>query len=365
MQFWLKCSIVLCVAGLVTGCANPENQVVDEDHQYVNAVERGPLILPKGVKRPQGSDDFLLPDARAGGVVGERLDIQSPPQLWPMASGSRLDEKNTINKIWFDKTNVVDNLHNFTFDALKSYLDTYQVEGSELNFESKSAKTGWIHHVKEGGFWLWGDAQETVSYRYETKQAVTPSGLITTVDVKLIGYRADGEDIALSSMAQEQINRAEITFLNDYVFHYQLLQEDLMRQAKIARAQDFTLSVGQYEQDQWAFHSAKDVETVWVSFRTLLENASFNVDDLDRTSKKLYVTYELPEQGFWSSLWSDDEAIDLKLAPGQYVIQVIPTRGRQSDIVILDSNEQPLGEQQYRNMESALTKLGRKLDVQL
>lgn len=365
MQFWLKHSIALCIAGMVVGCASPEDQVIDEDHEYVNTGERGPLVLPPGAKRPQGTGEYILPEHKSRGPVGQDLDIQAPPQLLALASGSRLDEKNTVNRIWFDKTNVVEDLSSFTFDALKSYLSIRKVEGSELNNDAKTMITGWINNTKEDSFWLWGGDSTTTSHRFDVKQAVSAKGLVTRVDVKLVGHRVDGEEISLSSMTQEQINRAEISFLNDYIFHFQLIQEDLMRNAQVASTDDFSFTFGKTAKGSFAFQSDKDVETVWVSIRTLLENVGFTVDDIDRTSKKLYATYEKPELGFWGSLWSDDEDIDLQIPHGQYVIRVTNDDERKSKVVFFDQSEQELSESLYQNMQSTLVRMGQKLGLKL
>lgn len=364
MQFWLKCSIAVAIAGLASGCASPEDTVINEDHQYVNVADRAPLKLPQGVNRPQGNAEYVLPEVKVGGEVGEDLDIQSPPQLFTLASGSRLDNDNKVNKIWFDKTTAVSDLPNFTFDVLQEFLNYSEVKGSEINSARKTAKTGWLNQSREGGFWSWGDEARTLGYRFETKQQSTRSGSSTTVEVKLIGHQVNGKDVPLTSLTQAFIERAEISFLNDYIFHFQLMQEELMRKAKVISERDFSLALAEAESGQWGFHSAKNADTVWGSLRPLLEEVGFKIDDVNRSSKTLYVTFEEQDQGFWSSLWSDD-AFNVSLAPGQYVIKVVSDEQRQSNILFFDNNEQALDRSIVRSMEEVLIKTGRKLDLEL
>ena len=189
------------------------------------------------------------------------------------------------------------------------------------------------------------------------------NGFITIVNVKLTGHQRDGKDVPLSSLTKNEINRAETTFLIDYIYHYQLLQEVLMKKARIVRKSDFTLSVGANEQGQQVFHSAKTVDTVWVHFRTLVENLGFTVDDFDRSGKKLFITYELQEQGFWDSIWGDD-VVELSLPPAQYVLKVT-SNDKQSTVTFYDENEQPLSASQVQSMEAAFVTVAKKQGLEL
>ena len=359
MQFWLKCASVLVISGYLGGCASPEDREVNEDHQYVNAEERGELKLPEGHVRRSGDDSFHLPKNTPAGKVGETLDIRSPVQLLALASGSRLDEQNKVSKIWFDRTDVVEDLPKFTFDALKSYLKSEKVADASFDDSAKTADTGWIVETKEGGFWPWSEDDSSISHRFDTVQTQRAKGYITSVDVKLTGVRRNGETVAVSSLPQEYINRAETNFLNQYVYHFQLMQEVLMKKAQIARAEDFTLTLA----DSGQFHSAKAADTVWVEFRTLIENLGFTVDDVDRTSKILFVTYAEPDEGFWSSLWSDDDK-PLSLSPAQYVIKV-SARERQSSIVLMDKDQNPLPQSTMQEIASKMIKKARAMELEL
>ncbi len=363
MQFWLRSALVIAMTGVVAGCVSPEDRVINEDHQYVNAVERGEVRLPEGAIRPTGDDAFKLPQERPSGDIGEALNIQSPLQLLALASGSRLDDKNKVSKIWFDKTAVIEDLPKFTFDALQSYLKSNKVVDSNIDEQKKSVQTGWITDVREGSFWSWGDDSSSTSYKFLTAQQDRANGFVTIVNVKLTGHQRNGKDVPLSTMTKNEVNRAETTFLNDYIYHYQLVQEVLMKKASIARKSDFTLTVGANEQGQQVFHSAKAIDTVWVHFRTLVESLGFTVDDFDRSGKKLFVTYVEQEQGFWDSIWGDD-VVQLSLPPAQYVLKVT-TKDKQSAVTFYDENEQPLSGAQIQSMEAAFITAAKKLGLEL
>ncbi|MCJ8272505.1 MAG: outer membrane protein assembly factor BamC [Psychrosphaera sp.] len=220
MQFWLKSALVIAMTGVVSGCVSPEDRVINEDHQYVHATERGEIRLPEGAIRPTSDDSYKLPDEQPSGDIGEALNIQSPLQLLALASGSRLDDKNKVSKIWFDKTAVIDDLPKFTFDALRSYLKSNKVADSNIDEAAKSVNTGWITEVREGSFWSWSDDSSSSSYKFVTGQQDRANGFITIVNVKLTGHQRNGKDVPLSSLTKNEINRAETTFLNDYIYHY-------------------------------------------------------------------------------------------------------------------------------------------------
>lgn len=363
MQFWLKSAVVIAMTGVVAGCVSPEDRVINENHQYVNATERGEVLLPEGAIRPTGDETYKLPEVIPSGDVGEALNIQSPLQLLALASGSRLDDKNKVSKIWFDKTAVIDDLPKFTFDALRSYLRSNKVADSNFDEAAKSVNTGWVTDVREGSFWSWSDDSSSTSYKFLTAQQDRADGFITIVNVKLTGHQRDGKEVPLSSLTKNEINRAETTFLNDYIYHFQLMQEVLMKKASIARKSDFTLSVGANAQGLQVFQSAKAVDTVWVHFRTLVENLGFTVDDFDRSGKKLFVTYAAQEQGFWDSIW-DDDVVQLSLPPAAYVLKITP-KGKQSVVTFYDENEQPLSSDQIQSMEAAFVTVAKKLGLEL
>ncbi len=365
MQFWLKCSIAISLASLGVGCASPEDRVVNEDHQYVNAQDRAPLAVPQGISSPKGSQEYVLPEVKATGPVGEALDIKSPPQLFTLASGSRLDDKNKVNKIWFDRTNVVLDLERFAFDAMVEFLTFNEVKDSTVDEQNKTVTTGWVHQTKEEGFWLWDDGGKTLSYRFATKQKVVLGGAAASVEVKLIGHKVGSKDVPLSSLSQDFINRAETAFLNDYIFHYQLMQEDLMRKAKVAIDSEFNLALTQNADGNWGFHSAKSADIVWGSLQPLLQEVGFNIDDVNRSTKTLYLTLAEKDSGFWSSLWSDDDAFEVSLTPGQYIVKVHTDEQRQSDIIFYDKDEKPLARNMMRSLEEVIGKAGRKLELQL
>jgi outer membrane protein assembly factor BamC len=364
VQFWLKCVSVAVATALLGGCASPEDRVVNEDHQYVNTAERDALKLPPGAKTSVGDETYFLPQKKSAGAIGENLEINSPLQLLALAGGSRLDDVNKASKIWFDRTSVVKDLPTFTFGALSSYLKRNNVTGSTLDSVKRTAKTGWINEVREGSFWSWGDNSTSSGYRFSTSQYSSGKGNTTSVEVKLEGYQRDGEDVPMSTLSEEYIDRSEIAFLNDYIYHFQLLQEVLMKKAQIARASDFTLKMGNNEKGEHVFRSAKNVDVVWVEFRTLLEKIGFTVDDVDRTTKKLFLTYAKPDQGFWGSLWDDDDFVELDLPPGQYVIRVTEL-DRKSVITFYDQDEQPLPQNRYTAMENSFIKLAKKLELEL
>ena len=175
---------VLVKTGVVSGCVSPEDRVINEDHQYVHATERGEIRLPEGAIRPTSDDSYKLPDEQPSGDIGEALNIQSPLQLLALASGSRLDDKNKVSKIWFDKTAVIDDLPKFTFDALRSYLKSNKVADSNIDEAAKSVNTGWITEVREGSFWSWSDDSSSSSYKFVTGQQDRANGFITIVNVK-------------------------------------------------------------------------------------------------------------------------------------------------------------------------------------
>ena len=79
--------------------------------------------------------------------------------------------------------------------------------------------------------------------------------------------------------------------------------------------------------------------------------------------KKLFITYDIQEQGFWDSIWGDD-VVQLSLAPAQYVLKVTSS-DKQSAVTFYDENEQPLSSSQIQSMEAAFVTVAKKLGLEL
>ena len=364
MQFWLKSALVVAMTSVMVGCTSSDEQVINEDHQYVNAQERGRLKVPAGFNPVEGDGSFALPEQRVQGDVGESLDLQSPPQLLALASGSRLDDKNHKNKIWFDRTTVVENLPVFTFDAMRNYLSFIDAQAANFNDQTKTVDTGWITDVREGSIWPWSDAGGSRGLRFETIQKTRAKGMIASVQANLTGMQINGKDVPLSTLTPNDRLRAEIEFMNGFIYYFQLSQEKLMKDAKIARVYDMTLKTGTDKNGAVVLRSEKNADVVWTSFRSLLEELGFTIEDVDRSSRKLFVSYNEEEKGFWRSLWDDDKAVEVNLAPGKYVVRVTSEQTK-SAITWYDVNEQPMTADTYDNIIEPLVQVAKKLALEL
>lgn len=366
MQFCFKRAIVIAATTVLGACSSSdEQQVIDEDHQYVNTQEQGPLVLPQDSLPVKLGDEFLLPEHQSKGQIGESLDLQSPPQLLALASGSRLDKSGIKNKIWFDRTTVVEDLPEFAFDALKGYLRQERAEDTKLNEGSKTSDTGWITDTIEGSFWPWADGDKSTSLRFDTKLAHTENGAVATMEANLTGMRVNGKDVPLSSMTGKDKLRAEVQFMNGYIYYFQLAQEKLLKTQEVAKVYEMSLRVSNNGDGQSVLRSDKNADLVWVHFRTLLEEVGFEVEDVDRSARKLFVRLGEKELGFWDSLWSSNESeYKLNIPIGRYMVRVT-TASTKSVITFYDEYNEPLSDAQYQAIIGPFTQAAKKLALEL
>jgi len=110
--------------------------------------------------------------------------------------------------------------------------------------------------------------------------------------------------------------------------------------------------------------SEKNVDVAWVEFRTLLEDIGFKVEDVNRSTRKLFVSYKEEEEGFWSSLWSDEPEVSLDLPAGKYVVRVTSEQ-TQCAITFYDGNEQLMPESTYDKIIGPLSEVAKKLALEL
>lgn len=363
---WLNSLLVVGVSGWMAGCSSSEDRVLNEDHQYVNAVEGKAMAIPQGLEKPQINSDYELPTTALNGAVGEQLDVRSPVQLLALASGSRLDDNNRTSMLWFDQTEVVKDLSKFTWDAIKGYLKGLNADGSTFDEQEKTVITDWIHHVDESSFWSWGASDVKTSYRYKMTLQMKPHGKTGAVTTTLIGHQLNGQDVAVSSIAPIDKIQAEVGFLNEFVYHFQILQELRMDKTERTGSTVITLDTTQNDEGQQAFHSSKGLDTVWAEFRVLLEGVGIKVDDVDRGLRKLFISYKAQKPGFWDSLWGDEAFPELDLPDGEYMVRVKEGKKRgESLITLYDKDDQPLPASQYLALESVLIETAKTLGLEL
>ncbi|MFT5163997.1 MAG: outer membrane protein assembly factor BamC [Alteromonadaceae bacterium] len=363
---WLKCLMVISVAGLAAGCSSSEEQVVSEDHRYLESNEGKVIAVPQGLNQPIGDDDFYMPKIPKVGSLGQSLDIRAPTQLLALASGSRLDENNRTSMIWFDQSEVVDDLPKFTWDAINGYLDGQKVVDSQFDETGKTVQTGWVHHLKESSFWSWSTSDETTSYRYKMTMKMKPHGKSGYVSVALTGYQLNGKDVALASLVPVDRTQAEIGFLNEFVYHFQILQELRMDKSKRTGSTIITLALAKDAQGQQALHSDKDIDTVWVDFRMLLEGLGFTIDDVDRSVRQLFVSYKKPEVGFWDSLWGGSDLPELNLTEGEYIIKVTDAQILGESLISISTKDlQPLAQSEYDAVFEEFVKMAKQMGLSL
>lgn len=366
MQFWLKSALVISVASILLGCSSSDEQkVINEDHQYINSKEQTKLKFPEGTPPLGGDGSYILPELSTKGEIGEDLDIQSPAQILALASGSRIDEDGVKNRVWFDRTNVVDDLPKFSFRILKSFLNSVDAEGLNMDETKKVNSSGWITEELEGGFWPWSVDAKTIAVKFDMERSFRAKGMIGSFQATLTGMKINGEDVSLSSLTDAQKLRSEINFINDYVYYFQLAQEKLMKDKQIARSYDLTLRVGEDQNGQTALRSDKTADIAWVQFRSLAEEIGFRIEDVDRSTRKLFLSYKEEEKGFWDSLWSDDDEYELDLAPGKYMVRVKSIEQTKSVIIFYDENELRLPQTTYGKIIEPLQQVAKKLALEL
>ena len=366
MQFNFQQVAVIVATAILASCSSSdEQQVINEDHQYVNTKEQPSLVLPQGATPIKVDETYTLPEHHSKGAIGEALDLQSPPQLLALASGSRLDKKGVKNKIWFDRTTVVEDLPQFAFDALKGYLQQENAQGTQLNETKMSSDTGWITDTIEGSIWPWADGDQSTSVRFKTEQAKSANGAVATVQANLIGLRKNGQDVPLSSLTPKDKLRAEVQFMNGYIYYFQLSQEKLLKQKEVAKVSEMTLRISNNAKGDSVFRSDKNADLVWVHFRSLLEEVGFSVDDVNRSERKLFVSYEQKEVGFWDSIWGKSEnqyAIDIPY--GHYMVRVT-TDSTKSVVTFYDEFDKPIADKHYQALVGTLTEVAKKLALEL
>ena len=354
MQYWIPASLVASL--FISGCSLFPEEVTEQ-----SAVEAKPvaeLKVPAGLTAAKKPAQYDIPPAPNAPVT--EVELKSPMQVLALATNSRVEEEEKEARIWFERSEFTGELLPYLTKNVLDFGKEKQIEITQKDQEGLVFETGWVSRFEEEGFWLWKDMVEKEQSRFLIVFEPKPHRRTVGVRVQLLEHRFIENDTKLSAIAQK---REEVYFLNrlvDKVATVELVQINL----KKAQSRQVTLTTGFDAQGDAAMITGQPLDTAWVQLELLFEQNGFVVNDLDRTKYSFFLTYTKPETGFWDSLWSDEETIDVPLTEGDY--QVVLTKAEVGTLISWrDSEGKVLSAEQVSALHQALVKIIKKGNIEL
>lgn len=314
---------VTTLSVLIQGCStlsfweDEQEKLIDTDYPYVEATESPKLKVPEGIKSPDYSNEYKVPQLSSDAetrLVGRDLDISSPRLVLPIVTGSRVLEGSREAVVQFDQVDDKVPLDKAIWDSLISYLDERGIGVVEFDKEQQKLKTDWmIVDMSEGQEWYsWTKTERSVGQRFEFTLDVKSHGRSATLNSKLVDYLETLESDVIADIPPSQVRRNEIEVLNDVIKHYEklLVLADIKRLRQIAEG--VPTELGFNSDGDSAYIVSANYDVTWPRLLLVLRKLGFNVKDLDKSTGLVFVNYAGVDEGWWNSLFSSEESLPLE-----------------------------------------------------
>ncbi|GAA5189236.1 outer membrane protein assembly factor BamC [Ferrimonas gelatinilytica] len=355
----MKRSVVALAVLALAGCSTPlERRQAGGGFDYLEQNSGNPLVVPAGLETPRTSREFDIPalgDQADPELVGPRLDVRPPLQVLPLAPGTRIQDGTDTVTILIESNDDDVALADEIQQTLLGFLGQRGIGVADAN--GGVITTDWIEQTEVVERSWWRDKEYQLRQRYRFDTVVKDHGRTGSIEITLLDHeeRLDGvdEDIVLTDADRR---RYAIDMLNSAIAY--MAEDRQAREAadQIANGRGFNTELGLDPEDNAAFIADGGFDEIWTRMGKVLPALGFEVRDLDKTLATYYVEYD-SSGGFWSSLWSDSERLDLE--EGSYQVRLFEM-GERTAITLMDSDAEPLSTEQvteiYQIVEQAMGK---------
>ncbi|EKE86866.1 outer membrane protein assembly factor BamC [Idiomarina xiamenensis] len=343
-----KVTTAILAALAVTACSSNNRERAQGDFDYTQAQTSADLKAPSGLELPANSDSYEIPvGENSSGPVGQDVNVTAPIQVRPIAAGSRVDENETQVRVFFDEVEDFDNIAAQVWQALETTLTELGVSTSNEQTETL-LQTDWIapevvfaaidSDADDGwSWWPFGDDEveqvRPAYYQFVVTMNTEPHGRTTSLLVDTIAFKRPGTQQQMPT-AKAQRN-AETLFLNAVITEVNRMQQ---RHVIERQRSGISTELGFNADGDPAYIIDSDFESAWAVTGLMLEALNFDVDDLNKSSGRYYVSYEKPSSGFLSALWGSSNDLELPLAETDYQVVLIE-QGERTSLTIEQNGE--------------------------
>lgn len=354
MQYWIPASLIASL--FMSGCA-----LFSEEATESVSVETKPvaeLQVPAGLKAAKKPSQYDIPLAPNAPVT--QIELKSPMQVLALATNSRVEEEEKEARVWFERSEFTGELLPYLQKNLLDFGREKQIDITQKDQQALVYETGWVSRFEEEGFWLWKEQVEKEQSRFLVVFEPKTHGRAVGVRVQLLEHRYIDNSNQLSAIAQK---REEVYFLNRYIDKVATVE---LAQIKLKKAQSrqVTLTTGFDAQGNAAMLTGQPLDQAWVQLETLFENHGFVVTDLDRTKSTFFLNYQPVETGFWDSMWSEEEAVEIPLTPGDYQL-VLASTAVGTSLSWRDGSGNIFSADEINKLQQALVQIIRKDNIEL
>lgn len=356
MHKWAQGCIAVSV--LLSGCA-----VFDKTPVTNNEVKPVSLRIPAGMTAPNQPSAYDIPDV----LITEQNNInanaarRSPTLILATASSSRLDEEETLARVWFERNDFTGDIRPFISNQLKAFFAGQNValtatDDSDLRFE-----TDWISRSSSSGFWLWKSDNPVDRVRYAIEIAPRPHGRSLSMTVTLLAHEYFQPGEALTAL---DVKANEVNLLNR-VINQVAIAEALVAREQRAQVAEVTLAAGVDQSGRPALITSQSIDIAWSQLELIFPEINLTVNDFNRSIFTYYVSYTQPTRGFWRAVTFRDAPEGLPLTDGEYQLVLSRLANNQTAITLLDKDGEPLTTERVTALYEPMVKATRTAGAEL
>lgn len=324
MHYWIPGAVAAAL--MLSGCSLwPAAETEKVEQQRI-----AELKIPQGLKAARRPAQYDLPAKVSGQTDPQALDLRAPMQVLAIATNARVEEEEKDARVWFERTEMTGELTPYLSKNLTEFLQQNQVELKSAG--ANRFETGWVQQFTETGWWFWKSNELAQESRFAVTLEPRTHGRAVGVKVDLLETRYTDASKQLTPIAQR---REEVNFLNRYIDHVATIELAAIRLAQ-ANKPDLLLSQAVNEQQQPVLLTKQTIDLAWSQLELLFEKIGLEVSDLNQSDYVYFLKYQKAEEGFWSSLWSDDKPT-LPLGAGEYQLKL--TKADEGTILTLTDKD--------------------------
>jgi outer membrane protein assembly factor BamC len=264
----------------------------DRSDDYRRATVESPLVVPPGLSKAVGEEDFAIPTIAYAAPLEGKFEVPRPEPL----AGNPEGELVKIQRLEASSWILVEASPGEVWPRVRQFLTTNQLTVVRADATAGIIETAWLQPKSEGAareryrlrieqgvqrgssevYIVQADSRAGDSWPAQSSNGERESEMIKAVAQFIADNGSAG---AVSMLAQRGLDSKGKAFLRKSPGASAYLELDL------------------------------SVERAWASFTTALPKAGFTIEDTNHTERQVWVRYEPPkdeeeEKGWWSRFWS-------------------------------------------------------------
>lgn len=332
----IKLSLLVLATLVISGCGyiyGDNGLIKSQKYDYMNAKQTKDLEIPAPLSHKDKADFTVLPrigERAKNSLHGKQLTQDAPIQLLAVLENTRVDRKSQLPVVL-----ILDEI-SFVWQTINSFLQAHNITTSVKDETSKVIVSNWMP-IEEGGIWLGLDGSDDIDlirakYKITIEKGEIKGEQKLTVQRVESQTRAD-DDAAWRDVPVSWQESADMMNLILSYYDSQIRLKRAQHQQQVLAG--FKVELGQDNEKNAALLTAASESLVWEKIPKVMRELGFTIIDRDLRQKTYFMEYHPPEQGFFASLFTDENETRLPLEEGSYQVTV-GENGAQRSITLKD-----------------------------